>query len=264
MKKHLKTITASLLALAAFSTVLIAQIPETEAPDPEGIIKKAVAKLGGEKYLAVRSVSSEGKLSIREAERITSFQSFTDVLIYPDRERTDFVERGNRTVQVNTGKEGWFFNELFKTFGPQSDKQLESFGLSLKTHYDYLLRGAWKGNAELKYAGRRQSTIGKRNDVLRLEFPDELWIEYEFSDESLPMKVVYPTKNADGIEIKEEYRYAQFILTDGVLFPFAVDHFTDGAMSFRVNYIEVKFNRSISDDIFKKPEDPKKIKKLKI
>ena len=106
--------------------------------------------------------------------------------------------------------------------------------------------------------------MGKRNDVVRLDFPEGFWVEYEFNDEGLPMKTVYTTKTKKGAEVAEENRYAQFITTDGILHPFVIDHYRDGKRTYRVNYRDVRFNRSYPDKIFEKPANAKKIKKLKL
>ncbi len=259
----------NILLLAAILALPAAAQPQTyKAGDTEMIekvIAVAVSKLGGAKYRDAKTLSSRGKLSMIANQRIDSFQSFVDVVIYPDKERTDFEQRGAKTVQVNVGDEGWIYDEQFELFGPQTEKQIENFKRSLKTHYDFLLREQWKGNAEISYRGRRRASLGKRNDVVRLEFDDGFWVEYEFADTGLPMKTVYPSKNPEGIEILEENRYAQYILTDGgILFPFIVDHFVEGKRAYRVNYVEARFNNRVSDSIFVKPAKPKKIKKLKI
>ncbi len=240
---------------------------ETAADDQkkaDEVIKSAIARLGGQRYLNATSIVSEGKLSITQDQKIVSFQSFVDVIVYPDKERTDFSERGVKTVQVNTGDDGWIYQEFLEKFGDQDEKQLAGFKTSLRTHYDFLLRGNWKGKAELSYEGRRQASLGKRNDVLKLEFEDDFWVEYEFDDEGFPMKTVYSSPNAEGAIVPEENRYAQFILIDGIFFPFIVDHFSDGKRTYRVNYTEVRFNKRIPDSVFVKPEEAKKIKKMKL
>ncbi|NNE67486.1 MAG: hypothetical protein HKN33_13050 [Pyrinomonadaceae bacterium] len=256
---------AGLLLTVFCSATLFAQGLDSEDMEKvNAVVAKALQKLGGEKYKGVSTLSSSGKLSILEGNKISSFQSFVDIIVYPDKERTDFAERGSRTVQVNTGNTGWIYDELFENFGAQTEKQLENFKRGRRAHYDFLLRGNWREEAKATYEGRRVASLGKRNDVVRLTFEDEFWVEYEFSDNGLPSKTVYPSVNSDGVEIKEENRYAQFILRGGILFPFIVDHFTDGKHSYRVNYVKVQFNRPVKDSIFVKPSSPKKIKKLKV
>lgn len=244
-----------------FSVTVAAQVKPKE---PEEVVKNAVAALGGEAYLNATTLSSKGRLSITQGSRITSFQSFIDIIVYPDRERTDFKERGARTVQVNSGDTGWLWDETFGTFGMQSDLQIRNFKRSMRTHYDFLLRGRWKGKAELKYMGQRQASVGRRNDVLRLEFEDGFIVEYEISDKGLPKKSIYEYKSKDDITLKEELRFERFLDSDGIKFPNVVDSYRNGKRIFRINYEAVYFNRRVDPKIFVKPAEAKKIKKLKL
>jgi outer membrane lipoprotein-sorting protein len=228
----------------------------------EEVIAKAIKKLGGEKYLNVKTLVGEGRLSLLKDNTIASFQSFSDIIVYPDnKERTDFNEKGSKTVQVNTGETGWIYEEFLEKFGDQGESQIENFKQSMRTHYDYLLRGKWKDEAELSYVGRRPSTLGKRNDVLKLTFEGGFVVEYEFDDEGLPMKTLYLRMNADNQAITEENRYARFLTYQGILMPSIVDHFTNGIHTFRVAYENIEFNKNIPDEIFVKPDNPKKLKK---
>jgi hypothetical protein len=72
----------------------------------------------------------------------------------------------------------------------------------------------------LTYGGRRQAGLGKRNDVVKLTFEDGFAVEFEFSDDGLPMKALFTRLNADKEEIKEEDRYAQFVDVQGIKTPF--------------------------------------------
>ncbi|MGI8544339.1 MAG: hypothetical protein ACR2MD_12815 [Aridibacter sp.] len=259
---------SAFLFLLIISSNVFAQnnFDKTESADKlkkaKAVMDKAVQKLGGEKYLNVKTLVGEGRFSLLKDNMITSFQSFSDIIVYPDnKERTDFNEKGSKTVQVNTGDTGWIYEEFLEKFGDQNEKQVENFKQSMRTHYDYLLRGKWKDEAKLSYVGRRPSTLGKRNDVLKLTFEKGFQVEYEFDDEGLPMKTVYLLMNADNQAINEENRYARFISYQGILMPSIIDHFTDGKHIFRVAYETIEFNRTIPNEIFVKPDNPKKLKK---
>ncbi len=251
------------LSLQAFSQTPVKPDPRTA--DAEKVIARAAAKLGGPAYLNAGNSVGQGSLSLLDRGRISTYMKFVDIIILPDRERTDFEERGSKTVQVNTGDTGWMYEEHLEKFGDQTETQIEGFKRSIRTNYDYLLRGLWKGNAELSYGGRRPSTLGKRNDVVRLEFEDGYWVEYEFDDEGLPMKTVFPTKNSDGDDISEELRFARFLTSGGIGYPSVVDRYTNGVHVYRATYDTMEFNRRLPEDIFVKPDDPKKLrKKLKL
>jgi len=86
-------------------------------------------------------------------------------------------------------------------------------------------------------------------------------IEFEFADDGTPAKAVYKHTNADGTEITEEDRYAQFIDVGGVKTPFIIDRYTNGAQNSRINYDTVEFNKTIPDSVFAKPANPKELKK---
>ncbi|MCY7375599.1 MAG: hypothetical protein LH472_06465 [Pyrinomonadaceae bacterium] len=227
----------------------------------EAVLKKAIEKLGGEKYLQVKSTVGRGRFSLIREGAIVSFQSFVDVIVHPDNERTEFKDGGVKTVQTNTGDAGWIFDGGAETINLQNKDQIEGFKRSLRVSIDNLLRGYWRGKASLSYVGKRPATLGKRSEVVKLTFDDDFVVEFEFSDEYLPMKAIYKRTNADKEEIKEEDRYAQFVDFQGIKTPLIVDHFSNGAQTSRINYESVEFNKNISEKIFAKPNSAKELKK---
>jgi len=227
----------------------------------EAVLKKAVEKLGGEKYLQVKSIVGRGKFSLLRDKAIISFQSFVDVIVYPDKERTEFKQGGVKTVQTNTRDTGWVFDGSAETINVQTKEQIEGFRRGIRTSVDNLLRGNWRGKANLVYVGKRAASLGKRSEVVKLTFDDGFAVEFEFSDESLPIKAIYKRANADNEEIKEEDRYAQFVDVQGIKTPFIVDHFSNNSQTSRVNYESVEFNKSVPDSIFVKPNSAKELKK---
>ena len=256
MKKILFSLTLTLF----FCSAVFAQTNKTDEK-AEAVLKQAVEKLGGAKYLQVKSIVGRGRFSILRDGAIVSFQSFTDVIVYPDKERTEFKEGSLKTVQTNTGETGWISDGAAETVSEQNKIQIENFKRSLRTSIDNLLRGHWRGKANLSYVGKRQASLGKRSDVVKLTFDDGFAVEFEFSDEGLPIKAIYKRANADNEEIKEEDRYAQFVDINGIKTPFIVDHFTNNVQTSRVNYETVEFNKTIPDSIFTKPNSFKELKK---
>lgn len=237
----------------------------------EAIIKKAVQNLGGEKYLQVKTVVGRGSyyliredavLFLKQERGVSSFQTFVDVLVFPDKERTDFKGRGTRNVQANSGNTGWTYDSDLDAVKVQNEAQVANFKLGIRTSLDNLLHGSWKGEAELSYLGKRAATLGKRNDVLKLTYKDGFVVEFEFAaDDGLPQKAIYKRVTSDGEEIKEEDRYAQFIEINGIKTAFVIDRYSNGQQSSRINYESVDFNKVIPDSIFAKPANPKDAKK---
>lgn len=240
--------------------------PEPDKTDlrqkAEAVLTRAVATLGGPTYLQVRTQIGRGKFSVLHESNLVSFQTFTDIIVFPDKERTEFKGGGTRTIQVNNGDTGWVFDGAQELVKVQNEGQVANFKQGIRTSLDNLLRGGWKKDAELTYAGRRPATLGKRNDVLRLTYKDGFIVEFEFAvDDALPQKALYKTTTAGGEENKEEDRYAQFIDVNGVRSPFIIDRFTNGSQSSRINYDSLEFNKSIPDSVFAKPANAKEAKK---
>ena len=238
-------------------------VPSNLLPDPkaDAIIQKAIQFLGGEKYLNVKTQIAKGKYSILRDGGVASFQTFSDVIVYPDKERTDFKGGGTKSTQTNVGNTGWVYDGDQELVKEQNEKQIEGYKRGIRTSLDFLLRGYWKGDAELSYIGTRQGTLGKRNDTIKLTYKDGLEVEFGFADDGTPVNGSYKRLNAEGEEVKEEDRYAQFIDVGGIKAPFIIDRFTAGTQSSRINYETIEFNKAVSDSIFKKPSSGKEAKK---
>lgn len=240
---------------------LAQNFPSKNDEKAEAILKKAVEKLGGEKYLQVKSQIGRGRYSILRDNVIISFQSFIDVIVFPDKERTEFKGAGAKNVQTNIGKSGWILDGEAEVIKEQDAAQIENFARAVNVSLDNLLRGGWRAqNAVLNYVGRRQAGLGKRNDVVKLVYSDGFSVEFEFSDDGMPVKSIYKRTNG-GEEVKEEDRYAQFIEVAGIKTPFIIDRFTNNAQSSRINYESVEFNKAIPDSLFAKPKSAKELKK---
>ena len=249
-----------------FAILTFISFSDGQSPDSHGqaelVLQKAVKNLGGDRYLGIKSQVGRGRFSIFKDNVLVSFQTFTDIIVFPDKERTEFKGGKGRTVQVNVGSTGWVYDGEMEKVRDQSEEQIENFKQGIRTSLDNLLRGYWKGDGELSYVGKRPSTLGKRNEVIKLTYKDGFAIEFEFAaDDGTPMKAIYHRTNADKEEVKEEDRYAQFVEIGGVRTPFIIDRFTNGTPSSRINYESVEFNRTIPDSWFAKPASAKDAKK---
>ena len=101
-------------------------------------------------------------------------------------------------VQTNSGNTGWVYDGDQDVIKVQNEKQVADFHAGIRTSLDGLLRGYWKGEAELSYGGRRPATLGKRNDVVKLTYKDGFTVEFEFADDGTPQKSVYKRTSSDG------------------------------------------------------------------
>src|SRR4051794_29517086 len=184
------------MILLVILSLIFAQSPAPSASVDEKsqqIIDRAVEVLGGAKYLSVQNVVGKGFYTTFNDGMSQIPARFLDYISYPDRERTEFVGAGIRTIQTNTGDTGWMFDGAVKKISDQTPAQIADFKRALRTGLEYLLRGYWKKDrGKITYVGRREAGLAKRNETIRLTFADDSWIEYEFAaSDGLPAKIIY-------------------------------------------------------------------------
>lgn len=254
-------ITALVFALFSSLAVVARAQDEESARQAEEVVARATAFLGGERYINVKTQISRGKFSVIREGIVISFQSFHDTIVFPDMERTEFRSGKIRNVQTNFGKDGWVYDGNMDAIRDQTDIQLQNFRRGMRVSLDNLLKGYWKGEAELEYVGRRPATLGKRNDVVRLTYEDGFIVEFEIGDDGVPAKAIHKRLNADNEEIVEEDRYAQFVENGGIRSPFIIDRFTNGNHTSRINVESIEFNGRVPDSIFQKPDNVKDLRR---
>ena len=233
----------------------------------EAIVKRALEVLGGSNYLNVKTVTGRGFFTTFHDGVSQLPARFLDYIAYPDKERTEFTGGGIKLIQTNVGNTGWVYDGTTKAINDMKDTQIADFKRSMRTTLENLLQGWWrKEGAKLTYAGRREAGLAKRNETVRLTYPDGYWIEYEFgARDGLPAKMIYKrtkTKpNSDETEeLNEEDRLAKPITIDGITAPWIIDHYTNGVQTSRINYESIEYNKPLPDSLFAKPENAKAIK----
>jgi hypothetical protein len=254
--------------LAAQPAVAQTEKPKTAGEEKaEKILQQGIQALGGDRYLKIQSVIGRGFFTEYQ-DGISGIPiKFVDYILYPDKERTEFNGGGARIIQTNFGGRGWVFDGAAKTIKDQNDQQLEDFRIAMRVGVENLLHGWWRAQgATLSYAGRREAGLARRNETVKLTYPDGFWIEYEFSAvENMPAKVIYARKRKkpdsdEKEDITEEDRLYKFVSLEGAQAPLVIDHFRGGVQTSRINYESYEFNKTIPDSLWTKPSDIKKVK----
>lgn len=233
----------------------------------QAIINRAIEVVGGQTYLNVQTVIGRGFYSEFKENVPQVPLKFLDYVGYPDRERTEFTSSGIRTIQTNAGDTGWMFDGAVKKISDQTPAQVEEFRRSMRTSVENLLRGWWrKEGGKVTYVGRREAGLAKRNETVRLTYPNGFWIEYEFgAKDGLPAKIIYKRSrrdldSGDMVEATEEDVLLKFITESGVTAPWVIDHFVNGKQTSRINYDQIQYNQPLAGSLFAKPADVKSIK----
>lgn len=263
----------TMLLLVLFCAAVVAQQEPAPKPSPQdpakvdAILNRAIEVLGGSAYLNVKTVVGRGFFTSFHEGMSQIPARFVDYISYPDQERTEFIGDGIRVIQTNSGETGWLYDGATKSISDMKDKQIEDFKRGMRTSVENLLRGWWKKeNATLSYVGRREAGVGRRNETVRLTYPNGFWIEYEFAArEGMPAKVIYKTTkkkedSGETEEVTEEDRLAKPISIGQITAPWVIDHFINGVQTSRVGYESVEYNTTLSDSIFAKPTNIKSLK----
>lgn len=228
----------------------------------EQILKRAIEAQGGQAYLGVRAVVSRGLYTSFQDGQSTLPRTFVDYLVFPDRERTEFRGQGIKVIQANTGDKGWVYDGATKTLADMKPEQAKDFQTAMRTSPDNILRGWWrKEEATLRYVGRREAGVGRRNEVVRLTYPDGFTVEFEFSgSDGLPAKTIYKRQNEAGEDVDQEDRFAQYLNIGGVTLPFVIDNFRAGTQTGRINFQKIELNAPVPETLFARPADVKSLK----
>jgi hypothetical protein len=223
--------------------------------------------MGGRPYLNIQTVIGKGFYSDFKEGVPQPPSRFLDYIYYPDHERTEFSSLGIKTIQTNAGDTGWMFDGAVKKISDQSEAQVEDFRRAMRTTFENLLRGWWqKEGGKITYVGRREAGLAKRNETIKLTYPDGFWIEYEFgAKDGMPAKLIYKRMRRDPdsgnqVETTEEDRLMSFVKIENINAPWIIDHFVNGHQTSRINYESVQYNQKLPDELFKKPTDVKALK----
>ncbi|HKP37915.1 MAG TPA: hypothetical protein VJT71_13740, partial [Pyrinomonadaceae bacterium] len=257
--------------LLLFAYICVGQTDSSQPPTPdqkaEAVVQKGIQAVGGPAYLGVQTVIGRGFFT-EYRDGVSGVPArFVDYLAYPDRERTEFRGGGNLVIQTNDRDKGWQLDIAARTIKDQSAQQVADFKLGMRSGFENLLHGWWrKEGGVLSYVGRREASLGRRNEVVRLTYPDGFWVEYELAaHDGVPAKAIYKRKikNLDTDEMEdvtEEDRFFRPLVISGVTAPFVIDHFRNGVQTSRINYEAIEFNKPLADSLFAKPATLKGIK----
>lgn len=233
----------------------------------ETIIKSAIAAVGGDAFLNVRTVVGRGFYTTYQDGVSLVPTRFLDYIAFPDKERTEFTSQGIRVINTNNGSTGWLYDGTTKSINDHKPAQIEDFKRAMRTSVENLLRGWWRNEqATLTYVGRREAGLAKRNETVRITYPDGFWVEFEFgARDALPAKVIYKrtrtkSDSNETEEITEEDWLAKPITNAGITAPFVIDHYINGKQTSRINYESIEYNRALPDTLFAKPANAKSVK----
>jgi hypothetical protein len=251
----------SIIFIASMFVVTADSQDTTSEERAEAVVAAAVRKIGGEKFLATKTLFLTGRVSSIQKGRTVASESLTAAFVYPYQDRVETKSGKVKIVRVSNEASGWYFDGNVDAIFDMGPEQFERVLRARRGSMDTLLRGFWRGKAKLSYIGKREATLGRRSDAVKLTYEDGEEFEFEFDHESLPLKAISRFKGINEETLVEEIRFAQYIEQNGIRFPFVIDRLIDGNQVSRTNYDSFRFDVRIPDSIFEKPSDIRGFKK---
>jgi hypothetical protein len=234
---------------------------ENEAAKAAELINDAIRARGGNAYLSMRSIMTQGEYTqfIKGISGIP--QRFIDYIIYPDRERTEFGKGDRKYIQTNSGNTGWIYEAEQKMIRDQKEDQVQRWLQAIRYDLDNLLRtGPKQPGVKLVYVGRREAWRNTFTQAVRLDFNDGASVTIHFDPRSrLPMMTEFKTIAEKGT-VNEQIRYFQWIEVGGVQFPKIQDSYREGVQTSRAYFETIEFNVDIPEKLFAKPASYKELK----
>src|SRR6267378_2496073 len=108
----------------AFSLGQVSAQTETKKTTPDEkaqqTVQRAIQVVGGDRYLSVKTVIGHGFFTEYKDGMSGIPMKFVDYIVYPDKERTEFIGGGQRLIQTNTRNSGWIYDGAALTLKDQT------------------------------------------------------------------------------------------------------------------------------------------------
>ncbi len=244
-----------------FAVLLVEFLSPARGQDEEKVRKffqDAIQAMGGDAYLGVKDMSSEGNYFIYNSQGDSSgLIKYNDYSKLPDKSR---FELGNRKkerdiIVFNLEKnEGWIL-EYPKDLRAATPQEMKEFQNDVKHNIDNIFHFRWKDPAnKLFYLGP-----GEGNDVtlemVQILDPDNDTVTVYFDRISkLPAKIEYQGVNKRGIQERNVQEFSQWHKVQGVNTPLRVDGYANRRKTFQSFIVKIEYNTGIPDTFFGKPE----------
>ncbi len=242
----------------ALPLVILISLPPAQEDRARALMEAAIRALGGEKYLALKSLTGRGLYSqFNEREQLQALLPFTLYIVYPDRERVEFGRGKDRFIQVNVGSRGWIYDGPSRNLRDQKEEEIARFLTAQRRSLETVLRDLWRrSDVRLRYLGERELWFRQRGVGVEVVVPlggDEVdRIQIYFDPHThLPVKLAY------GEEEERFYLYQDF---DGIKLPLRIDRYRGDVQVSRASFEEVQVNVPIDPRLFEKPPSPDKVR----
>lgn len=224
------------------------------------LFQDAVRVLGGEAYLNVTDMVSEGNYFMFDRKGNSSgLIKFNDYTKLPDKSR---FELGNKKKErdvfvFNLEKNvGWIL-EGQKDTRDANPAEMEDFKKAVKHSIESIFRFRYKDPAvKLFYLGVSERDVKLETVRLLDSDNDEVTVYFDRMSK-LPASIEYQVTDAKGIRSRESQEFSQWHVIQGVNTALRIDTFRNGRQHSQQFIIKITYNNALQDDFFSKPIPPK-------
>lgn len=251
-----------LTAFLIFASLFISNAHSQDEANIQRLFREAIAAMGGETYLAIKDMVSEGQYFMFNREGDSSgLIKFSDYTKLPDKSR---FELGNNKNEMEISvfnlerNEGWI-KEGQKETRPAKPEEMKDFKDSANHSLDNIFHFRYKDpQSKLFYLGAGEG-LDVTSELVKLIDPenDETTLYFD-RDTKLPLKVESRRLSSKGVRQRVVEEYSQWHVVQGVNVPMRIDGFINGRRSSQQFITKITFNNHLQDEVFSKPVPQKK------
>jgi hypothetical protein len=260
--RRLTTVRTKATICVVFLASLLAAQSDTSAPSPsvpvdqanalkaKALLNQAIQALGGNAYLNIQDISSEGRTYSFYHGRPNSLGiQFWRFYRYPDKDRVELTKQRD-VAYLHVGDKG--YEITFKGTQPEDPKELATY--LRRRHYalDVVLR-TWLNDPKtaLFYDGPTIAEQKPADQVTLLNAQNEGLTIYLDSDTHLPVKKSFSWRDpTDRQRNVEEEGYDNYRPVQGIMTPFRITGYYNGDMSGQRFLTSVSYNQGLADSLF--------------
>ena len=251
------------LALLAILVLFAGSRPVVRGQDEERIKKlfeDAIQAMGGDTFLKVTSIVSEGNYFAIDREGMTrGLARFNDYTQFPGKSRFEIGSRRlERDVTVFNldNKEGWIM-EGQKEPRAATPEDFADFKKAVKHSIETIFRFRYQ-NPENKVFYLGISDQDPMLEMVKMIDPENDDVTVYFDRMShLPAKLEYRRVDRRGVHIREVQEFSQWHMIQGVNTTMRIDAYENGRQVSQMFVEKVTYNSNIPDSMFSKPTPPK-------
>lgn len=235
-------------------------VDQENANKARALINQAIQALGGDAYMNIQDISQSGRTySLHNGEAEGAGIVFWRFYKYPDKDRIELTKQRD-VIYLYRGDEG--FEITYKGTRAEDPKTLADYIRRRNYALDYVLR-YWikQPGVALFYDGPTVAAQKEADEVSILNAQNESVILCFDVNTHLPVKKSFSWRDpTDKERNTEEEIYDAYRPVQGIMTPFSVSRFYNGAMSNERFLHDVSYNKGLSDSLFEAsiPNEPSK------